>query len=221
MLILKSPDLRFLCIEGDWDEPIYEPRLLEGRWPRLRELRLGPMKFDFSWHIQDSTLPLLEFLEQHPSIEELSLAHVRVNLSRLSPYALPKLKILNGYMNDIRGLNSRRIDGQNQNPNPNPNAFMGEDGPGDTCPQLSENLHTLNILEPMKSRELTPLVVSGMLAGLRALTSLTIMFSLQNGYDSNGVFRSIVSACPHLLHLDLTCTCKPSFQLVRPFVDKL
>ena len=113
MLILKSPNLRFLCIEGDWDEPIYEPRLLEGRWPRLRELRLGPMKFDFSWHIQDSTLPLLEFLEQHPSIEELSLAHVRVNLSRLSPYALPKLKILNGYMNDIRGLNSRRIDGQN------------------------------------------------------------------------------------------------------------
>ncbi len=212
MLIRDSPNLRSLCIEGDWDEPIHEPRLLEGCWPHLQVLRLGPVKFNFNWHLQDATLPLLEFLNRHPSIEELSLANVSVDLSRLSPYALPKLKILNGYMDDLRGLSSRRIAGQEaiQHQDVFPG---GEDSSGIT-PQLSENLQTLNILEPLKLRELTPLAVSGMLAGLRALTSLTIVFSLQNGYDSNGVFRSIVSACPQLLHLDLTCTCKPSFQLV-------
>ncbi|KAJ3524166.1 hypothetical protein NM688_g8608 [Phlebia brevispora] len=208
MLLHRSPNLRSLCIEGDWDEPIFEPRLLQGRWPHLQVLRLGPVKFDFSWHIQDSTRPLMHFLEQHPNIEELGLVHVRADLSQLNPSALPKLKRLNGYMNDLRGLNSRRNAAQANN-------APGTIDPGETPPQLSDNLQVLNILEPMKLRELTPLAVSGMLVGLHALTSLTIVFSLQNGYDSNGVFRSIVSACPHLLHLNLTCTCKPSFQFVR------
>ena len=72
----------------------------------------------------------------------------------------------------------------------------------------------------MQLRELTPLSISRVLMDLTALTSLTITFALHSGYDSNGVLRTIVASCPQLLHLDLTCTSKPSFYLVGPYMHR-
>ena len=81
---------------------------------------------------------------------------------------------------------------------------------------LAKTLQRVCLPEPMQLRELTPLSISRVLSDLTALTSLTITFVLHSGYDSNSVFRTIVASCPQLLHLDLTCTSKPSFYLVRP-----
>jgi len=39
---------------------------------------------------------------------------------------------------------------------------------------------------------------------LPALSSLTIAFRLMQGYENGSVLRSIVSARPHLRHLDFT-----------------
>ncbi|GJE95489.1 hypothetical protein PsYK624_116740 [Phanerochaete sordida] len=203
MLVRRSPNLRSLAIEGEWDEPIYAARLLDGNWPKLQKLSLTPVWFQE--HIHEGSQPLVEFLERHPAIEELSLKHVRLDLSQLSPEALPKLRVFNGRLDHLRELGIR---GQPLN-------ALGLQNPSTqlSLSPLSQTLEELVLPDAMALRELTPLAISSMLVGLRSLTALTISFSLESGYDSNGVFRTIASACPQLHHLDLSCTSKPSFHL--------
>lgn len=204
MLIHRSPRLESLSIQGEWDEPMYAARLLDGNWPNLKSLSLTPVWFHE--HIHEGSQPLVDFLERHPSIEELTLTHTRLDLSQMSPEALPNLRLFNGRLEHLRELGIRG----------EPLNAVGLQNPStelSTSP-LSKTLDTLILPDAMALRELTPLAISSMLVGLRSLSSLTISFSLESGYDSNGVFRTIASACPQLLHLDLTCTCKPSFYLV-------
>lgn len=203
MLVRRSPNLRSLAIQGEWDEPVYAARLLEGNWPQLQSLSLTPVWFQD--HIHEGSQLLVEFLERHPSIEELALKHVRLDLSQMDPGALPKLRVFNGPLDHLRDLGFR---GQPLNAVGLQNSTQISSSP------LAKTLEELVLPDAMALRELTPLAISGMLVGLRALTSLSITFSLDRGYDSNGVFRTIASACPQLLHLDLTCTYKPSFSLV-------
>lgn len=204
MLIRRSPNLRSLTIDGEWDEPLYAARLLEGNWPKLQRLSLTPVYFHSQ--IEEGSQDLVEFLEHHASIEELTLTHMRLDLSLLAPEALPNLRLFNGKLEHLRELGIR---GQPLN-------ALGLQNPSTqlSSTPLSKTLDTLVLPDAMALRELTPLALSNMLMGLRSLTSLTIAFSLESGYDSNGVFRTIVSACPQLLDLDLTCSCKPAFQLV-------
>lgn len=204
MLVRRSPNLRSLAIEGEWDEPIYAARLLDGNWPKLQKLSLTPVWFQE--HIHEGSQPLVEFLERHPAVEQLSLKHVRLDLSQLSPEALPKLRVFNGRLDHLRELGIR---GQPLN-------ALGLQNPSTqlSSSPLSQTLEELVLPDAMALRELTPLAISSMLVGLRSLTALTISFSLESGYDSNGVFRTIASACPQLHHLDLSCTSKPSFHLV-------
>ncbi|EKM54414.1 uncharacterized protein PHACADRAFT_185339 [Phanerochaete carnosa HHB-10118-sp] len=203
MLIRRSPNLRSLAIEGEWDEPIFAARLLEGNWPRLQKLSLTPVWFQE--HIHEGSQLLVEFLERHPAIEELSLKRVRLDLSQLSPEALPKLRVFNGRLDHLRELGIRG----------HPLNALGLQNPSTqlSSSPLSHTLEELILPDAMALRELTPLAISSMLVGLRSLTSLTISFSLESGYDSNGVFRTIASACPQLQNLDLSCTSRPSFAL--------
>lgn len=204
MLVRRSPNLRSLSIEGQWDEPIYASRLLEGHWPKLRRLSLTPVWFQN--HVHEGSQLLVEWLEKHPAIEELTLTHTRLDLSQMAPEALPNLRVFNGKIEHVRELGIRG----------EATTALGLQNPSTqlSSSPLSKTLETLVLPDPMALRELTPLAISGMLIGLRSLTSLTIGFSLESGYDSNGVFRTIASACPQLLHLDISCTCKPSFYLV-------
>jgi hypothetical protein len=206
MLLHRCPDLVSLSLESDLTQPMYALRLLEGRWPYLRSLALGPLKFDAF-----GTIPLNglnTFLEAHDSLEQISLNDVSVNLSALPVEALSNLKHLISSIDQFRALCARGFMPQNlQFALQNPHTQFPHSG-------LSESLQTLTLKEPIPLRELTPLAVSSMLSAMHALTSLTAVFSLESGYDSNGVFRTIVSACPQMMHLDLTCTNKPSFYLV-------
>lgn len=207
MLSLQCPDLRSLGLESDINIPLFADRLLRGCWPSLRTLRLGPIRCDADG--EETAQDLVPFLERHPSIEHLSLREVAVDLSRLAVDALPKLERFSGSVEHLRVLAAR---GQQQQLG---NAMVAHHLSNPVSSSLAETLRGLAVLEPMPLRELTPLAISSILVGLNSLTSLTVVFSLETGYDSNGVFRTIVSACPQLIHLDLTCTSKPSFYLVR------
>ncbi|KAI0093042.1 hypothetical protein BDY19DRAFT_921700 [Irpex rosettiformis] len=205
MLIQRCPDLESLSIQSDLDRPVYCHRLLDGCWPSLRSLALGPIKFDVFGIT--SLQELNTFLEAHSSLERITFRNVPIDLSALPKEALPSLKHLNGSIDHFRALSARGL--------PPQNIQFGLNNPQTHFPHspLSESLHSLTLGEVIPLRELTPLSVSSMLSGLHALTSLTAVFSLESGYDSNGVFRTIVSSCPQMLHLDLTCTSKPSFYL--------
>ncbi|KAI0342178.1 hypothetical protein BDW22DRAFT_244547 [Trametopsis cervina] len=205
MLTLNCPDLEALSLESELDQLVYARRLLEARWPSLRSLNLGPIKLDV-WGAEP-LLALNAFLEGHPGIENLTLRNISVDLSVLSKEALPKLKHFNGSIEHFRTLSARGL--------PPQNVPFGLNNPQTQFPHstLSESLQSLSLGELIPLRELTPLAVSSMLVGLHALTRLTAVFSLESGYDTNGVLRTIVSACPQMLHLNLTCTSKPSFYL--------
>lgn len=204
MLIRRSPNLKALSIQGEWDEPIYAARLLDGNWPNLKKLSLTPVWFH--QHIHEGSQDLVGFLERHSSIEELTLTHTRLDLSQMEPTALPNLRLFNGRLEHLRELGIRN----------EPLNALGLQNPSTqlSSSPLSKTLDTLILPDAMALRELTPIAISGILAGLYSLSSLSISFSLESGYDSNGVLRTLVSACPQLVHLDLTCTYKPSFYLV-------
>lgn len=205
MLTRRCPNLETLVIQGEWDEPLYASRLFEGTWPKLKSLSLTPIKL--ASEPEASTERLFDFLERHSAIEELTLIHmIHIDLSHLSPESLPNLRVFNGSLDHLKELSLRGHA-------PNQLGLHPQHGHLATS-SLAKTLESYSFTDPLPLRELTPMAVSTMLIGLRSLTSLTLKFHLESGYDSNGVFRSIVSACPQLLHLDLSCTFKPSVYLV-------
>jgi hypothetical protein len=78
-----------------------------------------------------------------------------------------------------------------------------------------ESLKTLRVPDAMILRDSTQLSMSASLGLLPSLSSLTIAFRLEQGYDNGSALRTIVAACPHLRHLDLTVACRPSFTIVN------
>ncbi|TFK90589.1 hypothetical protein K466DRAFT_583627 [Polyporus arcularius HHB13444] len=228
MLTLRCPHLESLRIVGNSSEPSDASRLYTADWPQLRYLTLGALVWTTTVPGQaHTTSDFKTFLERHPTIESLHLlgrpSTNQVDLSTLPPEALPNLKEFSGSFSLLRslvdrvqpedpaaaGVNVAQAQPQVQVQNLNQNQQLP---PVPTTP-LSKTLQRVCFPHPMHLRDLTPLAISRVLLGLQALTSIKVTFAIQGGYDSNGVFRTLVASCPHLSDMDITCTNRPSFFL--------
>ena len=231
MLTLRCPDLESLRIVGNSSEPSDAARLYTAHWPNLRHVTLGALVWTTTSMPGQgqTTSSFKEFLERHPTIESLHLlgrpSSNQVDLSTLSPDALPNLKEFSGSFALLRmlvdrtdpedvaaaGGNVQQGQPQPQVQNPTPN----QQSPPVPTTRLSKTLQRVCFPHAMQLRDLTPLAISRVLLGLHALMSIKVTFAIQGGYDSNGVFRTLVASCPHLLEMDITCVNRPSFFLVR------
>ncbi|TFY50188.1 hypothetical protein EVG20_g11667 [Dentipellis fragilis] len=192
MLIKRCPHLQELELDGDSpDDPADAQRLTRGRWPDLRKLVLGNVVLD--WHTAvnpASKRPFITFLEEHCAIESLSLVGHQPSvaapdlLSAVHPEALPALTEFYGSLQQIQALQNKKT------------------------------LTSICVPDTIVLREGTPLSVSNVLSQIPSLTSLTLTFGLEHGYDNGSMLHALISACPQLQHLDLTYACKPSFSLV-------
>ena len=194
MLIKRCPRLRELVLDGISPEnPVDAHRLTRGRWPLLRKLVLGDIVLD--WHSAVNPAakrPFITFLEEHRALEQLHLLGYQPSVSApdllaaVHRGALAGVAAFSGTLDQVQALPHRAA------------------------------LRALCVTDPILLRESTPLAVAGVLQTLPALASLTIAFVLEHGYDNGGMLRTLVAACPHLQHLDLTCARKPSFTIVSP-----
>ena len=243
MLVVHSPNLTHLTITGDGasSEPRDISRLASAYWPRLESLNLGNIVVNPS--PTSTTPPFLSFLERHTAIKSVcfngrplaaffgNVSTGPAELASLDAKALPELFEFSGSLEHLRALAARGMNVPNDpnaplQPNvPNANNGFNNFNPNNGNPNnanapptpsspLSHTLRTIKFPTPIQLRDLTPLAISSVLGHMHALSDLTIGFWLQSGYDSNGVLRTIVSSCPALERLDLTCGCKPSFYLV-------
>lgn len=193
MLIKRSPNLEHLAIDGHSPHaPVDAHGLVRGRWPKLRSLLIGDIVLD--WHVElnpASGRPFRTFLEAHRCLEVLHLQSHAPSvaapsvLSNLHPDALAKVNTFGGALAQAQVLPARAT------------------------------LKTLRVPDTLSLHEGTSLSVSASLAALPALTSLTIAFRLEQGYDNGSVLRAVVATCPHLRHLDFTVTSRPSFTIVN------
>ncbi|KAA1471736.1 hypothetical protein DENSPDRAFT_837798 [Dentipellis sp. KUC8613] len=191
MLIKRCPHLQELELDGDSpDDPVDAQRLTRGRWPDLRKLVLGNVVID--WHTAvnpASKRPFITFLEEHCGIETLHLVGHQPSvaapdlLSAVQPEALPVLTEFHGSLQQIQALQNKKT------------------------------LTSICVPDTIVLREGTPLSVSTVLNQIPSLTSLTLTFGLEHGYDNGSMLHALISACPQLQHLDLTYACKPSFSL--------
>ncbi|KAI1794065.1 hypothetical protein LXA43DRAFT_915845 [Ganoderma leucocontextum] len=216
MLTLRCPDLQSLRVVGNSSEPSDAARLYTASWPKLQHLAFGSVVWDaetpgHAQMVQD----FVEFLERHPTLESLHLlgrpTSNQIDLSTLSPEALPNLKEFSGSFGLLRTLAER------SHPSDGPPvpaaANANQQLPPIVHTSLSKTLQRICFPHAMHLRDLTPLVISRVLQGLCALKSVKVTFAIQGGYDSNEIFRTIVASCPHILDLDITCTNRPSFFL--------
>ncbi|KAI0292701.1 hypothetical protein B0F90DRAFT_224866 [Multifurca ochricompacta] len=191
MLIKRCPNLEHLAIDGHSPHaPVDAHGLVRGRWPKLRSLLIGDVVLD--WHV--GLNPALgrsfrTFLDAHRNLESLHLQSHAPSvaapdvLAELDADALAKVSTFSGALAQAQVLPARA------------------------------SLKTLQVPDLLSLREGTPLSVSGSLAALPSLTSLTIAFRLEQGYDNGSTLRAVVAACPHLRHLDFTVACRPSFTI--------
>ncbi|KAG6917236.1 hypothetical protein DXG01_003350 [Tephrocybe rancida] len=188
MLIHRCPDLEELVIEGASTLPTDVHTLVCGRWPKLRRLTLGDVSIDWTPAALDQPdkRPFIAFLEAHTSLESLSLSRYNVLPSHLTSIDPGSLHITSftGTLQQLQAL-----------------------------PYLQSHLKSVTFRDPMQTREISAQAVAGLLQGLSHLTELKIAFNLHSMYDSGNLLRSLIVACPHLRHLDLTCANKPSFQM--------
>ena len=189
----RCPNLEELGIEGVSSFPAEAQHILEGRWPKLRKLSLGDVVVDGHQGLLGSSFTpqtsFIDFLKLHPLINDLSLSRANANhnqLATLEPSAL-KLRAFSGTLEQLQALSH-------------------------THPYLE----SVTFRESMQTREVTSLVVAGLLQRLTALTKLKISFTLHSMYDSGNLLKSLIASCPSLRHLELICGHRPSFQIVRP-----
>ena len=170
--------------------------LLRGRWPNLQSLIISVL----DWHI--GLNPALgnssrTFLDAHRNLESLHLQSHAPGvaspsvLSDLQEDALAKVTSFSGALVQAQVLLSR------------------------------DSLKTLRVPDAMILWESSQLSVGATLGLLPTLTSLTIAFWLEQGYDNGSVLPSIVVACPHLRHLDFSVAYRPSFTIVNEPVSPL
>jgi hypothetical protein len=143
------------------------------------------------WQAGQSNLfeksPFIEFLEAHDQLQEIRLSRHNVSTAAflaLDPNALPNVRTFEGTPDQLQGI-----------------------------PQVHSSLKAVTFRNPSPTRDLTPLSVAGVLNNLSSLTELRISFALHSVYDGGSVLRSLITACPHVVILDITCAHKPSFQI--------
>jgi hypothetical protein len=192
MLIKRCPNLEHLAIDGHSPHaPVDAHGLVHGRWPKLRSLLIGDVVFD--WHVGTLERPFRSFLNAHLNLEALHLHSHAPSvaapgvLSDLHADALAKVSTFSGSLVQAQALPART------------------------------SLKTLRIPDAMLLREGTPLSVGVSLAALPSLSSLTIAFRLEQGYDNGSILRAIVASCPRLHHLDITVSYRHSFTIVSPY----
>jgi Leucine Rich Repeat len=194
MLIRRCPNLEELTIDGISSLPTDVHTLVDGRWPKLRKLTLGDVSIDGQLGMvnnSDQKHPFITFLEAHPTLQSLSLSRHNIqptHFASLDPVFL-KLTEFRGTLQQLQAL-----------------------------PHLLPLLKSVTFRDPMQTRDISALTVAGVLQSLPSLTELKISFILHSMYDSGNLLRSLISSCPRIRHLDLTCAHKPSFQLVRFFL---
>ncbi|KAF8658249.1 hypothetical protein AX16_002025 [Volvariella volvacea WC 439] len=190
MLIHRCPNLEELSFNGTSTLPVDVHSLIQGRWPKLRQLSLGDVSIDWvPGHIGLSQKrPFIEFLEAHPHIAGLSLSRHTIQANHLTSLdqTIHQLTSFSGTLQQLQAI---------------PHAYA--------------TLKSISVREPIMTREISALAVAGILQGMTALEELKVSFMLQSTYDSGSLLRSLTGACPRLRHLDLTCGHKPSFQLVQ------
>jgi hypothetical protein len=94
LLIVRCPHLEELVLCGTSTVPADIHFVVDGRWPKLRKLSLGDVSIDLFPLASGEKRPFITFLEEHPSIDSLSLSRRTIqphHLSTLSPTALERL----------------------------------------------------------------------------------------------------------------------------------
>ncbi|KAH7888860.1 hypothetical protein F5I97DRAFT_1856149 [Phlebopus sp. FC_14] len=187
MLIRRSPDLEELHIAGTPFSPLHPVHpLCHARWPCLHTLFLGDILLD--WEPRAGVKPpFISFLEAHPGLRSLRTSRAALNpalLSFLEPGSLPKLTHFGGCLEHLQGLAS-----------------------------VHHQLTSVALDQPLVIRDLAPLLVPGVLQGLRFLTELRICFVFQSAYEGGSLIRSIVYACPGLVNFEVICAQRPSFTI--------
>ncbi|KAJ7691283.1 hypothetical protein B0H17DRAFT_564751 [Mycena rosella] len=187
MLFKRCPNLEELVIEGYSVFPAEARCLVDGRWPNLHKLALGDIAID--WNSTASPAAkgsFITFLEAHTELQSLGLSRHNIDSSQLNsldPDAL-KLTSFSGTLTQVQALS----------------------------PSYS-SLTSLTLRDPVWSRDVTTMTISGLLQQLTSLTELNISFMLHSPYDSSSILRALISSCPQLQHLQLSCIRKTSFQL--------
>lgn len=190
MLIRHSPNLEELHVLGG-------PLILNGtvhplcnaRWPLLHSLSLGDLMLDWSSGPgpMSSKRPFIAFLEAHQRLRFFRTSRTALSphiLPSLDPSALPHLTHFAGSLEHLQAL-------------------------APSHPQITH----LAIEEPLVIRDLAPLLVAGVLQSLRCLTELRIAFVFHSSYESGNLIRNLVSTCPGLTTLEITCARRSSFRV--------
>lgn len=195
MLIKRCPNLEVLTVDGVSARPADARILYSARWPKLRTLVVGPILVQHEAHnfnITQEKPPFARFLEEHKDLRSLHLTSHHAGLSAADLHAL-----------DMEAL-------------PHLTEFCGSLSQLQALPHsVARSIKSARFPEPMLLREVTPpLTVSMVLHNMSSLTNLSINFVLQSGYyDNIGVLKSIVSSCPLLINLEITCSSQPAFYL--------
>ncbi|KAJ7065003.1 hypothetical protein C8F01DRAFT_1367224 [Mycena amicta] len=156
-------------------------RVVQGRWPQLRDLELGDcsMAGNGSSRVNMET-PFMRFLAAHPALERLRLPSLSSfpRTMVLPPRSLPNLREFAGNVAHIRGL-----------------------------PNLA-HIKSLSLVHQPLSEKMTSLVCAT-LKHMRSLQTLSIWLHLDAQTDHYAVFRNLFDSCRSLKHLDIACSEAP------------
>ncbi|KAJ7268712.1 hypothetical protein B0H12DRAFT_1096247 [Mycena haematopus] len=186
MLFKHCPNLEELVIEGYSSFPAEARFLVDGRWPRLRKLALGDVSITWDPVVPPGRSSFITFLEAHTELQSLCLSR-----HNLDPVQLNSLEA------DTMKLTS----------------FSGTLAQLQALSHSYPTLKSLTFRDPVWSRDVTTMTISSVLQQLTSLNELNISFMLHSPYDSNSILRALISSCPHLQHLSLSCVRNTSFQL--------
>ncbi|KAK7005758.1 hypothetical protein R3P38DRAFT_3039456 [Favolaschia claudopus] len=186
MLFKRCPNLQELVIEGYSAFPADARCLVDGRWPHLHKLALGDVAINWDRNTGAGKCPFITFLEAHSELQSLSLSRHNMDatqLSSLEPDALT-LSSFSGTLSQLQALH-----------------------------HSYSSLKTLTFRDPLWSRDVTTMTISSVLQQLTSLAELDITFMLHSSFDSSSILRALISSCPHLQHLQLSCVRTTSFQI--------
>lgn len=102
MLLVKSPDLEELTLEGTCQTAqLWNIRkMLSGRWPRLRSISIGSLS---SHEFPSDDREMTSFLKAHPTLERIEFLN-GMYYSRMSMFYIPPLSHLRSFTGRIQQL---------------------------------------------------------------------------------------------------------------------